>query len=93
MLKNTDNRIRNEMRVNPAFLLPPCSGIRCWRWRKNHSGRRIRPITTLSRWPRMMLDEACRATGDPETPYRFTRGIWRLQLRMSRRPGARARAS
>ncbi len=40
VLKNTDNRIRNEMRVNPAFCLPPCSGIRCWRWRKNRSGER-----------------------------------------------------
>lgn len=28
VLKNTDNRIHNGLRVNPAFLLQRCSGIR-----------------------------------------------------------------
>ncbi|MFP1463710.1 hypothetical protein ACLB1E_32550 [Escherichia coli] len=31
VLKNTDTRIHNDMRVNPAFLFPPCSGTHCWR--------------------------------------------------------------
>ncbi len=36
VLKNTDNRIRNEMRVNPGiFVAAMFWVIRCWRWRKN----------------------------------------------------------
>ncbi|UMX92119.1 hypothetical protein MJ581_00810 [Escherichia coli] len=31
VLKNTDTRIHNDMRVGPAFCLPPCSGTHCWR--------------------------------------------------------------
>ncbi len=92
MLKNTDTRIHNDMRVNPAFLF----AVMFWyplleTAQKNRSGERPRRTTTPSP-PAMndVLDEACRTLAIPKRITTLIRDIWQLQLRMSRRQGKRA---
>ncbi len=93
VLKNTDTRIHNDMRVNPAFLfcrhvLVPIAG----------DGTEDRPESGLTYHDAFalamndVLDEACRSLAIPKrltTPL-TSRYLAVLQLRMSRRQGKRA---
>lgn len=51
VLKNTDNRIRNEMRVNPAFLFAAMFWYPLLEMAQKSLRRAVWPITMLSRWP------------------------------------------
>jgi tRNA nucleotidyltransferase/poly(A) polymerase len=51
VLKNTDTRIQNDMRVNPAFLFAAMFWYPCWKPRKELLRRAAWPITMPSRWP------------------------------------------
>lgn len=68
-MKNTDNRIHNDMRVNPAFLF----AAMFWypRYWKPH--RKLRKKAILAYYDAFalamndVLDEACRSLAIPET--------------------------
>ncbi|EAA1791401.1 polynucleotide adenylyltransferase PcnB [Salmonella enterica] len=91
VLKNTDNRIRNEMRVNPAFLF----AAMFW-YPLLEMAQKIAQESGLAYYDAFalamndVLDEACRSLAIPKRLTTLTRDIWQLQLRMSRRQGKRA---
>ncbi|SUG67876.1 poly(A) polymerase [Salmonella enterica subsp. enterica] len=88
VLKNTDNRIRNEMRVNPAFLF----AAMFW-YPLLEMAQKIAQESGLAYYDAFalamndVLDEACRSLAIPKRLTTLTRDIWQLQLRMSRRQG------
>lgn len=91
VLKNTDNRIHNGLRVNPAFLF----AAMFW-YPLMETAQRIAQESGLT-WSDAfalamndVLDEACRSLAIPKRLTTLTRDIWQLQLRMSRRQGKRA---
>lgn len=51
VLKNTDTRIRNDMRVNPAFLFAAMFWYPLLETAQRITGRAGLPIMTPSRWP------------------------------------------
>lgn len=91
VLKNTDNRIRNDMRVNPAFLF----AAMFW-YPLLENAQRIAQEGGLAWFDAFalsmndVLDEACRSLAIPKRITTLIRDIWQLQLRMSRRQGKRA---
>nr|WP_237566659.1 MULTISPECIES: polynucleotide adenylyltransferase PcnB [Pantoea] len=91
VLKNTDNRIHNDMRVNPAFLF----AAMFW-YPQLEAAERIAQESGLTYFEAFAmamndtLDEACRALAIPKRITSLIRDIWLLQLRMSRRHGKRA---
>ncbi|WP_313621435.1 polynucleotide adenylyltransferase PcnB, partial [Pantoea septica] len=91
VLKNTDNRIHNDMRVNPAFLF----AAMFW-YPQLEAAQRIAQESGLTYFDAFAmamndtLDEACRALAIPKRITTLIRDIWQLQLRMSRRHGKRA---
>ncbi len=91
VLKNTDERIHNQMRVNPAFLF----AAMFW-YPQIETAQRIAQESGLTWYDAFVLamndvlDEACRALAIPKRITTLTRDIWQLQLRMSRRHGKRA---
>ncbi|STM49175.1 poly(A) polymerase [Escherichia coli] len=91
VLKNTDTRIHNDMRVNPAFLFAamfwvPTAGDA--QKIAQESGLTYHDAFALAM--NDVLDEACRSLAIPKRLTTLTRDIWQLQLRMSRRQGKRA---
>ncbi|ENJ8543562.1 polynucleotide adenylyltransferase PcnB [Raoultella planticola] len=91
VLKNTDNRIHNDMRVNPAFLF----AVMFWypllemaQKITQESGLAYNDAFALAM--NDVLDEACRTLAIPKRITTLVRDIWQLQLRMSRRQGKRA---
>lgn len=92
VLKNTDNRINNDMRVNPAFLF----AAMFW-YPLLEAAQKIAQESGLAYYDAFalamndVLDEACRSLAIPKRLTSLTRDIWQLQLRMSRRQGKRAR--
>ncbi|WP_276642650.1 polynucleotide adenylyltransferase PcnB [Siccibacter turicensis] len=91
VLKNTDNRIHNDMRVNPAFLF----AAMFW-YPQMETAQRIAQEGGLA-WQDAfalamndVLDEACRSLAIPKRITTLIRDIWVLQQRMSRRQGKRA---
>ncbi|WP_370527980.1 polynucleotide adenylyltransferase PcnB [Atlantibacter sp. RC6] len=91
VLKNTDTRIHNDMRVNPAFLFAALF----W-YPQIETAQKIAQESGLS-WNDAfalamndVLDEACRSLAIPKRITALIRDIWQLQLRMSRRQGKRA---
>lgn len=50
VLKNTDNRLHNDMRDNPAFLFAVMFWYPLLKWRRKSHRRAGWPITTPSRW-------------------------------------------
>lgn len=91
VLKNTDNRIQNDMRVNPAFLF----AAMFW-YPLLEMAQKLAQEGGLV-WPdafalamNEVLDEACRSLAIPKRITSLTRDIWQLQMRMSRRQGKRA---
>ena len=91
VLKNTDNRIRNDMRVNPAFLF----AVMFW-YPLLETAQKIAQESGLAYYDAFalamndVLDEACRTLAIPKRITTLVRDIWQLQLRMSRRQGKRA---
>ncbi|QHM96321.1 polynucleotide adenylyltransferase PcnB [Kosakonia sacchari] len=91
VLKNTDNRIRNDMRVNPAFLF----AAMFW-YPLLENAQRITQEGGLAYYDAFalamndVLDEACRSLAIPKRITTLIRDIWQLQLRMSRRQGKRS---
>ncbi|WP_312687475.1 polynucleotide adenylyltransferase PcnB [Kosakonia sp.] len=91
VLKNTDNRIHNDMRVNPAFLF----AAMFW-YPLLENAQRIAQEGGLAYYDAFalamndVLDEACRSLAIPKRITTLIRDIWQLQLRMSRRQGKRA---
>jgi poly(A) polymerase len=91
VLKNTDNRIHNDMRVNPAFLF----AAMFW-YPLLETAQKIAQESGLAYYDAFalamndVLDEACRSLAIPKRMTTLVRDIWQLQLRMSRRQGKRA---
>ncbi|MFW0764260.1 polynucleotide adenylyltransferase PcnB [Trabulsiella odontotermitis] len=91
VLKNTDTRIHNEMRVNPAFLF----AAMFW-YPLLEMAQKIAQESGLAYYDAFalatndVLDEACRSIAIPKRITTLVRDIWQLQLRMSRRQGKRA---
>ncbi|WP_312243097.1 polynucleotide adenylyltransferase PcnB [Pantoea sp.] len=91
VLKNTDSRIHNDMRVNPAFLF----AAMFW-YPQLEASQQIAQESGLTWFDAFALamndtlDEACRALAIPKRITTLIRDIWQLQLRMSRRHGKRA---
>ncbi|WP_435948238.1 polynucleotide adenylyltransferase PcnB [Dryocola sp. BD586] len=91
VLKNTDNRIHNEMRVNPAFLFSAMfwyPQLEMAQKLTQESGLAYMDAFALAM--NEVLDEACRALAIPKRITTLVRDIWSLQLRLSRRQGKRA---
>ncbi len=92
VLKNTDTRIHNDMRVNPAFLF----AAMFW-YPLLETAQRITQESGLAYYDAFalaandVLDEGCRTLAIPKRITTLVRDIWQLQLRMSRRQGKRAR--
>ncbi|WP_071789735.1 polynucleotide adenylyltransferase PcnB [Franconibacter helveticus 513] len=91
VLKNTDNRIHNDMRVNPAFLF----AAMFW-YPQLETAQKIAQESGLAYYDAFalamndVLDEACRSLAIPKRITTLVRDIWQLQLRLSRRQGKRA---
>lgn len=91
VLKNTDNRIHSQMRINPAFLF----AAMFW-YPQIETAQRISQEGGLNWYDAFalamndVLDEACRALAIPKRITSLIRDIWLLQLRMPRRHGKRA---
>jgi poly(A) polymerase len=90
VLKNTDTRIHNDMRVNPAFLF----AAMFW-YPLLETAQKIAQESGLAYYDAFalaandVLDEGCRTLAIPKR-ITLVRDIWQLQLRMSRRQGKRA---
>lgn len=91
VLKNTDSRIHNQTRVNPAFLF----AAMFW-YPLQESAQKIFRVGDLP-WHdafalamNEVLNSACRTLAIPKRITVLMRDIWQLQLRMSRRQGKRA---
>ncbi len=84
VLKDTDNRIHNDMRVNPAFLF----AAMFW-YPQLEAAQRITQESGLTYFDAFAmamndtLDEACHALVIPKRITTLIRDIWQLQLRMS----------
>ncbi len=84
VLKNTDTRLHNDMRVNPAFLF----AAMFW-YPQLESAEQIAQESGLTYFDAFALsmnetlDEACRALAIPKRITTLIRDIWQLQLRMS----------
>lgn len=91
VLQNTDHRLNNAMRVNPAFLFAALY----W-YPQNEKSQQIHNESGLAWFEAFALamndtlDEACRSLAIPKRFTTVIRDIWDLQLRMSRRHGKRA---
>lgn len=91
VLKNTDHRIHNDMRVNPAFLF----AAMLW-YPQQETTQRIVQESGLSEYDAFtlatseVLDQACRALAIPKRITSLVRDIWYLQVRLPRRHGKRA---
>ncbi|WP_423816130.1 polynucleotide adenylyltransferase PcnB [Rouxiella badensis] len=91
VLKNTDHRLHNDMRVNPAFLF----AAMLWYPVIEHAQKLAQEggLTYYDAFSLAMndvLDEQCRSLAIPKRITTLVRDIWSLQLRLSRRQGKRA---
>ncbi|QCR37120.1 polynucleotide adenylyltransferase PcnB [Nissabacter sp. SGAir0207] len=91
VLKNTDHRLHNDMRVNPAFLF----AAMLWYPLIEHA-QKLAQESGLAYFDAFalamndVLDEQCRSLAIPKRITTLVRDIWLLQLRLSRRQGKRA---
>ncbi|WP_413739249.1 polynucleotide adenylyltransferase PcnB [Sodalis sp. RH21] len=91
VLKNTDRRIHDDMRVNPAFLF----SAMLWyplleQAQKLAQEGGLTYFDAFSLALNDILDEQCRSLAIPKRLTTLMRDIWQLQLRLSRRQGKRA---
>ncbi len=91
VLKNTDTRIHNDMRVNPAFLFAVMFWYPLLETAQKSLRRAARRTTTPSPGNERCAGRSLPYAGDPKRITTLIRDIWQLQLRMSRRQGKRAR--
>jgi poly(A) polymerase len=91
VLKNTDHRLQNDKRVNPAFLF----AAMLWYPLLEHA-QKLAQESGLAYYDAFalamndVLDEECRSLAIPKRITTLVRDIWQLQLRLSRRQGKRA---
>ncbi|WP_312857161.1 polynucleotide adenylyltransferase PcnB [Acerihabitans arboris] len=91
VLENTDHRIQNDMRVNPAFLF----SAMLW-YPMLEQAQKLTQESGLAYFDAFslalndILDEQCRSLAIPKRLTTLMRDIWQLQLRLSRRQGKRA---
>lgn len=91
VLTNTDHRLQNDMRVNPAFLF----ATMLW-YPLQEKAQQIAQESGLPFFEAFALamndtlDETCRSVAIPKRFTTMIRDIWQLQLRISRRHGKRA---
>ncbi len=91
VLKNTDYRIANGQRVNPAFLFAAFFWYPIMEQAQItsiESGLRFNDAFSMS--INDMLSEQCKVTAIPRRLTTTIGDIWRLQLRMNKREGKRA---
>lgn len=93
VLKNTDHRLQNDMRVNPAFLF----AAMLWYPLLEHAQKLAQESGTayydaFALAMNDVLDEQCRSLAIPKRITTLVRDIWQLQLRLSRRRQTRAQA-
>lgn len=91
VLKNTDYRIANGQRVNPAFLFAAFFWYPIMEQAQItsiESGLRFNDAFSMS--INDMLSEQCKVTAIPRRLTTTMGDIWRLQLRMNKREGKRA---
>ncbi|MFV4845298.1 polynucleotide adenylyltransferase PcnB [Edwardsiella tarda] len=91
VLKNTDHRLQNDMRVNPAFLFAAMLWyplIELAQKITQEGGLTYHDAFALAM--NDILDEQCRSLAIPKRITALIRDIWTLQLRLSRRQGKRA---
>nr|WP_214649078.1 polynucleotide adenylyltransferase PcnB [Pectobacterium carotovorum] len=91
VLKNTDQRLQNDMRVNPAFLF----SAMLWYPLVEHAQKLAQEsglayFDAFSLAMNDVLDEQCRSLAIPKRITSLVRDIWQLQTRLSRRQGKRA---
>ncbi|MFB6434548.1 MAG: polynucleotide adenylyltransferase PcnB [Candidatus Malihini olakiniferum] len=91
VLKNTDQRLQNKMRVNPAFLF----SAMLWYPLIEHA-KKLAQKSGLTYFDSFVLatndilSEQCRSLAIPKHITSLVRDIWQLQLCFSRRQGKRA---
>lgn len=91
VLVNTDQRLRKDMRVNPAFLF----AAMLWYPLLEHA-QKLTQESDLSYFDAFslaindVLDEQCRTMAIPKRLTALMRDMWQLQLRLSRRKGKRS---
>lgn len=91
VLKNTDQRLQNGLRVNPAFLF----AAMLWYPLLEHA-QKLSQESGLTYFDAFslaindILDEQCHSLAIPKRITTMVRDIWMLQLRLSRRQGRRA---
>lgn len=91
VLKNTDFRLKNDKRVNPAFLF----AAMLWYPVTEHA-EKLSQEGGLAYYDAFalamndILDEQCRSIAIPKRITTTMRDIWLLQLRLPRRQGRRA---
>ncbi len=73
VLKNTDTRIHNDMRVTRRSCLPPCSGTHCWRRHRSRPGKRPDLSRRFRAGDERRVDEACRSLAIPKRLTTLTR--------------------
>lgn len=91
VLKNTDHRLQNGKRVNPAFLF----AAMLWYPLIEHAEKLTQEggLTYSDSFALAMndvLDEVCQSLAIPKRLTTMIRDIWQLQLRLPRRDGKRA---
>lgn len=89
--KNTDNRIANDQRVTPAFI------IAAFLWYPiERQAQAVMDESELDHYDAMMVamndvcDAHCKSVSIPKRFSAMARDMWSLQLRLPRRAGARA---
>ncbi|MDX7997858.1 polynucleotide adenylyltransferase PcnB [Xenorhabdus sp. Reich] len=91
VLKNTDHRLQNDLRVNPAFLF----AAMLWYPLIEHAEKLSQEgglpyYDAFALAMNDILDEQCRSIAIPKRHTTTMRDIWLLQLRLPRRQGKRA---
>ncbi|WP_426578540.1 polynucleotide adenylyltransferase PcnB [Xenorhabdus stockiae] len=91
VLKNTDYRLQNDQRVNPAFLFAAI----LWYPLIEHAEKLtqeggLQYYDAFALAMNDILDEQCRSIAIPKRHTTTMRDIWLLQLRLPRRQGKRA---
>ncbi len=89
--KNTDNRIANDQRVTPAFI------IAAFLWYPiERQAQTVMHESGMDNYDAMMVamnevcDSHCKSVSIPKRFSAMARDMWSLQLRLPRRAGARA---
>lgn len=91
VLQNTDYRIKNNKRINPAFLFATMLWYPLIEHAEKLSQKSSLPfyeIFTIAM--NDILDEQCRSITIPKRITSIMRDIWQLQLRLPRRQGKKA---